>query len=94
MKSLTILRYLSENLEDIPLGVTTRFVVTHDVPVLLVQFLEEKPWLRQNKNKGTSQVFVGSEWIVSFKVNDKEKIISCPIRLSSLALASCDCLLH
>ena len=57
MKSITILRYLSDYVDDLPLGVSTRLVITHDVPVLLVQLLELQPWIKQQ------QVFEGSSWI-------------------------------
>ena len=64
MKCLSILRYLSENLEDLPLSVTTRFVVTHDVPVLLIRVLEDKMWVRANGEERGKQVFQGCDWTV------------------------------
>jgi hypothetical protein len=66
MKCISILRYLSDNLEDLPLSVTTRMVVTHDVPVLLIWYLEEKPWIRKSgREEKPDQVFQGSDWGVS-----------------------------
>ena len=62
MKAITILRYLTDHVEDLPLGVTTRMVITHDVPVLLIRLVEEKPWIRRSGD--TSRVFEGSEWMV------------------------------
>lgn len=63
MKAITILRYMSDNVDILPLGVTTRMVITHDVPVLFVQLIEEKPWIK--KHGANVRVFEGSDWIVS-----------------------------
>ena len=37
MKSLSILRYISDAIEDIPLSALTRMLDTHDLPCLLIQ---------------------------------------------------------
>ncbi|KAJ8047698.1 Zinc finger MYND domain-containing protein 10 [Holothuria leucospilota] len=51
VKSLSILRYLTDHLESLPLSVATRMLNTHDVPCLLVQLVEDRPWccLRDGK---------------------------------------------
>lgn len=61
MKCITILRYLCDHIDELPLGVSTRLTVTHDVPVLLVQLMETKPWLKTSNN----QVFEGASWKVN-----------------------------
>jgi hypothetical protein len=61
MKSLSILRYLTDHLEQVSLGVTTRMTITHDVPILLTQLLESKPWA--HVKKGRVMIFEGSDWI-------------------------------
>ena len=60
MKCITILRYLCDHIDELPLGVSTRFTITHDVPVLLVQLMETKPWMKPSNN----QVFEGAAWKV------------------------------
>ena len=60
MKCITILRYLCDHIDELPLGVSTRLTITHDVPVLLVQLMENKPWIKTSKN----QIFEGAVWKV------------------------------
>ena len=64
MKSLSIVRYLTDNMTDLPLSVTTRMVRTHDLPVMMVKFIQEKPWIRTRKAKVGEQVFQGNDWTV------------------------------
>ena len=65
MKCMSILRYLSDNLAELPLSVTTRLVVTHDVPALLIWFLEKRPWLREGAEGRPDRVYQGADWVVS-----------------------------
>ena len=62
MKCLSILRYLTDHVESLELGVTSRLVITHDVPELLVRCLETRPWIRRGKRG--DRVFQGSDWQV------------------------------
>ena len=62
MKCITILRYLCDHIDELPLGVSTRLTITHDVPVLLAQLMESRPWIKTSKN----QVFEGAIWKVNF----------------------------
>jgi hypothetical protein len=39
MKAITILRYMTDHVDSLPLGVTTRLVITHDVPILFIQLV-------------------------------------------------------
>ena len=59
MKCISIMRYLSDHLDFLVLGVSTRLTITQDIPMLLVQLLKSKPWYRRENN----QVFQGSEWV-------------------------------
>ena len=61
MKAITILRYMTDNVDVLPLGVTTRLVVTHDTPILFIQLLEEKPWIKRSRDGNSAQVFEGSD---------------------------------
>ncbi len=50
-----ILRLLCGHVEDLPLGVCTRLVHTHDVPLALVPLLETPPWTRKrSSSKGAA----------------------------------------
>ncbi|KAK9839417.1 hypothetical protein WJX81_000945 [Elliptochloris bilobata] len=44
---LTILRYLSEHIAVLPLGVPDRLVATHDAPLGLLALLDRPPWERR-----------------------------------------------
>ena len=61
MKCLSIVRYMTDHMESMILGVTTRMTMTHDVPILLAQLIEMKPWM--HVSGGKTKVFHGSEWI-------------------------------
>jgi hypothetical protein len=76
MKAITILRYMTDQVESLPLGVSTRLVLTHDVPILFIQLVEDKPWIRRTRGENNAQVFNGSEWNVSssFKILHKSFI--------------------
>ena len=65
MKTLSIVRYLTDNLADLPLSVTTRMVQTYDLPVMMVKFIQDRPWIRDRKTNKCQQVFHGSDWVVS-----------------------------
>ncbi|KAB0803780.1 hypothetical protein PPYR_00750 [Photinus pyralis] len=57
IRSLTILRYLGDCLDRLPLAVTARMFGIDDVPVLLTQMLVERPWIRKGKQ------YVGGKWM-------------------------------
>ena len=44
IKCISILRYLAEFSENLPLCVLSRMLSTHDVPYLLAQLIEKQPW--------------------------------------------------
>lgn len=49
MRCVSILRYLAEFSDNLPLCVLSRMLATHDVPYLLVQLIESRPWGRENE---------------------------------------------
>ena len=69
MKCISILRYITDHLEHMTLGVTTRLTITQDVPMLLVQLLKSKPWLRRE----SGEVYEGSDWVAE-DVNQMAKL--------------------
>jgi hypothetical protein len=61
MSCLTIIRFLLEAQDELPLGVLSRFVEENDVLYALVPLLESQPWLRKNK-KGVNEKFSDGRW--------------------------------
>lgn len=51
VKTISILRYITDNLEGLCLSVQSRLLNTHDLPVLLVQLVENPPWTSRSKGK-------------------------------------------
>ncbi|KAF7273666.1 hypothetical protein GWI33_013613 [Rhynchophorus ferrugineus] len=49
IRALSMLRYLTENMDRLPISVCNRVYTTHDVPVLLVEVLHAKPWQHDDK---------------------------------------------
>ncbi|XP_020278605.1 zinc finger MYND domain-containing protein 10 isoform X2 [Pseudomyrmex gracilis] len=50
MRCISILYYIIEFLESLPLYVVSRVLTTHDVPYLFVQLIEKQPWKKENEN--------------------------------------------
>ncbi|KAG7205046.1 hypothetical protein KM043_005427 [Ampulex compressa] len=59
MRSISILRYLAEFLDSLPLSVLSRMLATHDIPYLLVQLIENKPWKKEDA-EGEIMIYNGS----------------------------------
>lgn len=49
MRCISILRYLAEFADNLPLCALSRMLTTNDVPYLLAQLIEMKPWRRRNE---------------------------------------------
>jgi len=62
MKSLSVLRYICDAMEHIPLSALTRMLDTHDFACLLAQVLDKQPWKRTDVN-GNKQIFDNNKWI-------------------------------
>ena len=66
--ALTVLRYLTDYVNQTPLCVMARMLDTHDTQMLLVPLLEERPWVRRRKNPSSSggrpivEVFSDGRW--------------------------------
>ena len=48
LAALSVLRYLTDHMTELPLGVMARMLDTHDTIVQLVPLLEERPWMRRS----------------------------------------------
>ncbi|XP_011200592.2 zinc finger MYND domain-containing protein 10 homolog [Bactrocera dorsalis] len=61
MRCISILCYLAEHADAIPLSASRRMVVTHDIPWLMADLLLFRPWQRRT-DKGI-QRFIDEKWI-------------------------------
>ena len=50
-KCISILRYLAEFIDELPLSAVSRMLCTHDVPYFLAQLIETKPWIKNENGK-------------------------------------------
>lgn len=66
--ALSLLRYVTDYITQVPLAVMTRLLIEQDMPAQCVQLLEKSPWLR--KEKGVLQIFEGSNWIPLSALDD------------------------
>nr|CAH8869646.1 unnamed protein product [Trichobilharzia regenti] len=78
-KAITIVRHLIENCLNsngsLPLGVGRRLLYTHDIPIVLCQLLEQKPWkiIGYDKSAKKRCQYIWQEngsWIVDDKSSD------------------------
>lgn len=61
MKSITILAYIVDHLESLPLGAVTRLVKIHDTPCILSEILQVRPWMRRSRKKGFEK-YIDEKW--------------------------------
>ncbi|XP_061931922.1 zinc finger MYND domain-containing protein 10 isoform X2 [Apis cerana] len=71
IRCISILRYLAEFADKLPLYVLSRLLTTHDVPYLLVELIEKHPWTKKN-TEGENMTYNGG-WRKT-KLNEEEKI--------------------
>uniref|UniRef100_A0A1A9WSR9 MYND-type domain-containing protein n=1 Tax=Glossina brevipalpis TaxID=37001 RepID=A0A1A9WSR9_9MUSC len=62
LRSISILNYMSVNVNALPLSASRRMVVTHDVPWLMADLLHFRPWQRKTK-KGLEK-YIDDKWII------------------------------
>lgn len=48
IRCISILRYLAEYVDSLPLCVLSRLLATHDVPYLLAELIERHPWKKES----------------------------------------------
>ncbi|XP_058127392.1 zinc finger MYND domain-containing protein 10 homolog [Anopheles ziemanni] len=61
MKCLSIISYLVDGLNQLPLSAATRLVRVHDFPCLIAEILHSKPWLRRSRS-GVFEKFRKDSW--------------------------------
>ena len=78
--ALTILRYLTDYINQVPLCVMARLLDTHDSVMLLVPLLEERPWIRRRKLPNTAkpftEAFADGQWAEQ-KREDRLQLTKC-----------------
>ena len=62
MCSLAILRYLSDNLPRLGLGLMGRLLSSNDTIMALLPLVDNPPWVRRRGSK--QEKFVGNKWVV------------------------------
>lgn len=48
MMSIAIIGYLASSVEQMPLSVLKRLLMTHDIPYIFTQLIEKRPWKKKN----------------------------------------------
>ncbi|XP_044129225.1 zinc finger MYND domain-containing protein 10 isoform X1 [Bufo gargarizans] len=61
LKCLSVLRYVTDHTDSLPLSVTTRLLNTHNLPCALVELLHSRPWSR--RTKGQMQTYESGRWL-------------------------------
>lgn len=70
--ALTVLRYITDAMDVLPLGVMARLLDTHDAQTLLAPLLDKKPWSRRRKISGgqtVTEIFEDGRWHVRAREN-------------------------
>lgn len=60
LRCISILSYLADNANSLPVSTTRRLVVTHDIPWLMADLLNFRPWQRRTK-KGVEK-YIDEKW--------------------------------
>jgi len=63
MISFSIIRFITDHLQDLSVPIVHQLMENNDLPCVLVPILETKPWLRKNV-KGELERFEDQKWDV------------------------------
>ena len=63
MIALSLIRFISDHIQDLAVPIVHQMMETNDIPCALVPLLEFKPWLRKNF-KGEMEKFEDQRWVV------------------------------
>eukprot|EP01147_Barroeca_monosierra_P002629 gene2629-5531_t len=61
MRTISILRYITDHITKVPLSAMTRMLNTHDLPVALVELISRRPWIRNIDGK-TQRLQENQQW--------------------------------
>lgn len=50
MTSLSVMRFITDNIEGLPMSVVTQYIEQCDIFFMLAQLLEDKPWIKRTEN--------------------------------------------
>ncbi|XP_077133168.1 zinc finger MYND domain-containing protein 10 isoform X1 [Ranitomeya variabilis] len=71
LKCLSVLRYITDHTDSLPLSASTRLLNTHNLPCVLVELLHLCPWSR--RSKGLMQKYESGRWL-SVPAEDQQKM--------------------
>lgn len=63
LKTISLVAYIVDHLELLPLGVTTRLLNTHDIPCILVNILQIAPWTKTGNRGETLKYNETGRWV-------------------------------
>ena len=63
MTCLSLIRFISDQMETLPVPIIHQMMENNDIPCVLVPLLEAKPWIRMNC-KGEEEKFEDQKWTV------------------------------
>ncbi|XP_072328254.1 zinc finger MYND domain-containing protein 10 isoform X3 [Scyliorhinus torazame] len=72
LKALSIIRYITDHIDSLPLSAQARLLNTHNIPCVLVHLMEYCPWSRNN-SKGELQKYADGKWY-TVPIEDRLKI--------------------
>ena len=72
MSCFSIIRFISDHLETLPVPIVHQLMELNDIPCVLVPLLEAKPWLRVNRN-GEEEKFEDQRWM-KIEAHDRGKL--------------------
>ena len=73
LRCLSILRYLTDHVSVLTLGVLARLVTTHDTPGLVAAAIQSQPWLRETQ--GRREVWRDGMWQPSSSSSHSEEAV-------------------
>lgn len=70
--SLSIIRFISDHLEQLPFPITNHLLNSKDIPLLLVEVIDIKPWEKRNENKEITHIYQDNKWEALTKDNSSK----------------------
>jgi len=62
IKCVSIVRYLTDHLNTLPISVVTRLIRTNEMPLLLVQLVQSAPWVKRDPKSGRVCKLIDQKW--------------------------------
>ena len=61
MIALSLIRFITDHMETLPVPIVHQLMENNDIPCVLVPLLEHRPWLRKNA-KGEDEKIEDQKW--------------------------------